>query len=251
LAQLTPEDLLRYDRQMRIPGWGEEGQKKVKSATVVVAGVGGLGCPMSVYLAAAGVGTLIVIDRDKVEPSNLNRQVLHWDKDVGRYKVESAVEKLRQLNPTIQIKGLTTEITEANAKELVGGSNVVMDGMDNFATRFALNGACVELDIPFVHAAIYGLEARLMTIIPHKTACLRCLLPSLPPEVKPFPVLGATPGTVACLQAMEALKLITGVGEPTNGNLVHIDGQFLRFRRLKVRRNPDCPVCGNTGGRQE
>ena len=244
MVQLTPEELQRYDRQMRIQGWGEEGQKKVKSATIVVAGVGGLGCPLSIYLAAAGVGRLILLDKDKVELSNLNRQVLHWDKDIGRYKVDSAVEKLRQLNPTIQIKGLIVEITEANAKELIGGSDVVMDGMDNFMTRFALNSACIELNIPYVHAAIYGLEARLMTIIPGKTACLRCLLPSLPPEVKPFPVLGATPATVACLQAMEALKLITGVGEPTNGNLVLIDGQFMRFRRLKVRRNPSCPVCG-------
>src|SRR3972149_3452329 len=245
MVQLTPEELQRYDRQMRIPGWGEEGQKKVKSATVVVAGVGGLGCPLSIYLSAAGVGRLILIDKDKVELSNLNRQVLHWDKDIGRYKVDSAVEKLRQLNPAIQIKGLVVEITESNVKELISGSDVVIDGMDNFKTRFALNRACFELNIPFVHAAIYGLEARLMTVKPGKTACLQCLLPSLPPEVKPFPVLGATPASVACLQTMEALKLITGMGEPTNGNLVLIDGQFMRFRRLKVRRNPDCPVCGN------
>lgn len=247
MVQLTPEELQRYDRQMRIQGWGEEGQKKLKSATILVAGVGGLGCPVSIYLAAAGVGRLVLIDRDKVELSNLNRQVLHWDKDIGRYKVDSAVEKLRQLNPTIQIKGLIVEITEANVRGLISGSDVVIDAMDNFMTRFALNRACVELNIPFVHAAIYGLEARLMTVLPGKTACLRCLLPSLPPEVKPFPVLGATPGSVACLQAMEALKLITGVGEPTNGSLVLIDGQFMRFRRLKVCRNPACPVCGNTG----
>jgi molybdopterin/thiamine biosynthesis adenylyltransferase len=245
MVQLTPEELARYDRQMRIQGWGEEGQRKVKSATVVVAGAGGLGCPLSIYLTVAGVGRLIIIDKDKVELSNLNRQVLHWDKDIGRYKVDSAVEKLRQLNPTIRVKGQIVEITEANAKELIGGSDVVIDAMDNFKARFDLNRACFELNIPFVHAAIYGLEARLMTVIPGKTACLQCLLPTLPPEVKPFPVLGATPAMVACLQAMEALKLITGVGETANGTLVLIDGQFMRFRRLKVHRNPSCPVCGN------
>lgn len=241
--ELTSYDLERYDRQLRIQGWGEAGQRKLKSATVLVAGLGGLGCPASIYLAVAGVGRLILVDEEKVELSNLNRQVLHWDRDIGRYKVDSALEKLRQLNPAIQVNGLTVGITEENVKELIKGCDVVVDGMDNFRTRFVLNRACLELNIPLIHAAIYGLEARLMTIIPGKTACLQCLFPSLPPEIRPFPVLGAAPGCVACLQAIEAVKLITGVGEPTNGNLIVIDGEFMRFEVLKVRRNPNCPVC--------
>lgn len=243
MVELTSEDLERYDRQLRIRGWDKEAQRRLKSATVLVAGIGGLGSPVSIYLAVAGVGNLILVDRDKVELNNLNRQILHWDKDIGRYKVDSAVEKLHYLNPTIQVQGLTVEITEENIADLTKGCDVVVDGMDNFKTRFVLNRACIQMNIPFVHAAVYGLEARLMTIVPGRTACFQCLVPSPPPETKPFPVLGATPGYIACLQATEAVKLITGVGKTSNGNLIVIDGETMRFEVLKVQRDPNCPAC--------
>ncbi len=242
--ELTAQDLERYDRQIRLPNLGVEGQRKLKSATVIVAGLGGLGCISSIYLAVAGVGRLILIDKEKVELSNLNRQILHWDKDIGRYKVDSAMEKLNQINPTVELCGLIKEINEENVKELIRGSNVVMDGMDNFRTRFILNKACHELGIPFIHAAIYGLEGRLMTIIPGKTPCLQCLIPTPPREVKLLPVLGAIPAVTAGLQVVEAVKIITGMGETTGSNLVIIDGEFMKFDIIKVARNESCPICG-------
>ena len=245
MSELTREELERYDRQIRIPNFGIEGQKRLKMARVTVAGVGGLGCPALIYLTAAGVGNITIIDKDKVELSNLNRQILHWNKDIQKYKVSSAIEKLSQLNPDVKIYGKVIEITEENAKELLNGSDVVIDGMDNFRTRLILNKACVELGIPFIHAAVYGLEGELLTVIPGKGPCYQCLLPQAPPEIKPFPVLGATPALMACLQVIEAIKLITGCGEVEAGRLLLFNGNDMRFDALRISRDPNCPACGH------
>ncbi len=242
---LSKEDLERYDRQIRIPGFGIEGQLKLQKAKVLVAGLGGLGSPASIYLAAAGVGKLLLIDKEVVELSNLNRQILHWDKDVSRRKVDSAVEKLRQLNPNISIEGLAVQINEDNIYDFVKEVDLVVDGMDNFKTRFIINEACVKLGKPFIHGAVYGLEGRLMTIIPRKGPCLRCLIPTEPPEVKPFPVLGATPAVIASLQVIEAIKVLTGIGEPLVGKLLVFDGLPMSFYEVIVKRSPKCPVCSD------
>ncbi|NHV59802.1 MAG: HesA/MoeB/ThiF family protein [Candidatus Verstraetearchaeota archaeon] len=243
MSELTPTELERYDRQIRIPRFGVEGQKKLKAAKVTVVGVGGLGCPVSIYLTAAGVGKITIIDKDRVELSNLNRQILHWEKDINRYKVDSAKEKLSQLNPFVEIEGKVIEITEDNVIQLLSGSDIVIDGMDNFKTRLILNKACVELRIPFIHAAIYGLEGELLTVLPGEGPCYQCFLQKAPPERKPFPVLGVTPAVMACLQAMETIKIITGCGKPSIGRVILFDGENMRFDSLNISRDPNCPVC--------
>jgi len=245
MVELTPREIMRYDRQIRIDGLGIEGQKKLKSARVLVAGLGGLGCPASIYLAAAGIGELIIVDKERVELSNLNRQILHWEKDIDKFKVDSALEKLREINSDIEIKGEVLEIDEENIYDLIKKSDIVIDGMDNFKTRFIINKACWELKIPFIHAAIHGLIGNLLTIIPNEGPCLQCLIPQEPPEVKPFPVLGATPAIMATLQVMEAIKIITGIGKPAVGKLIIFDGWSMEFSELKIKSAPDCRVCGN------
>jgi adenylyltransferase/sulfurtransferase len=242
---LTEDDLTRYDRQILIPGWGEHGQQKLKSATIVVAGSGGLGSPSSIYLAAAGVGQLIIVDKDVFELSNLNRQILGWQKDIGRRKAEAVAEKLRALNPDIQIIPRVMEISKDNVVELLEEADLVVDAMDNWATRFLLNKTCVDLNIPFIHAGIFGLYGQIMTIIPHKGPCLRCLLPETPKDIGKFPVLGATPGLFAMLQVMEALKILVGIGEPLTGKMLLFDGSNMTVTRINVSRRPDCPVCSS------
>ena len=244
MSGLSTAELERYDRQMRIKEWGVAGQLKLKKARVMVAGGGGLGCPASIYLAAAGVGNITIVDKEKVELSNLNRQVLHWTNDVGLLKGDSITKKLCQLNPEIKVKAVSKEITKTNACALVRGFDVVVDCMDNWATRFILNEACVAEDVPLVHAGIYGLYGQVTTIMPRKGPCLRCILPKPPPEEKKFPVLGATPGTLGLLEAFETIKLLTGIGQPLVGRLVYFDGENMTFQEIKVERKPNCPVCG-------
>lgn len=243
---LKPHELERYDRQLNVSGLGVEGQLKLRQATVLIAGLGGLGCSASLYLAAAGVGRLILVDMETVELSNLNRQVLYWTKDVGRLKVDSAAEKLHQLNPNVGLEGVNVKIDEENVYSLVKEADVVVDGMDNFKTRFLLNEACVKLGKPFIHAAIYALEGRLMTIIPGKGPCLRCLIPREPLEKRPLPVLGAAPGAIACLEAMEAIKIITGIGTPLLGKLLIFDGDSMSFFYVTISRSPTCPTCSSS-----
>ena len=247
MVELDENELLRYDRQMRLPNFGVEGQKKLKAAKVTVAGVGGLGCPVSIYLAAAGVGTIQIIDKDVVELSNLNRQILHWDKDIGRNKVDSAGEKLLKLNRNVHIQAVHSEITEENVQDLIRDSDVVIDAMDNFRTRLVINKACVDLGKPFIHAGIYGLEGQLLTVLPGNGPCLRCFLQCTPPEVRPFPVLGATPAVMASFQVIEAVKLLTGTGKTTAGKLIIFDGENLQTHSLKIQRSPSCEVCGHIG----
>jgi adenylyltransferase/sulfurtransferase len=241
---LTGEEQIRYDRQMMIKGIGVEGQEKLKQAKVVIAGGGGLGSPVSIYLTAAGVGTIRIIDHDKVELSNLNRQVLHWDKDVGREKVESAAEKLSQLNRNVKIDPVRKTINEGNVSQLVSGFDLIIDAMDNLPTRFLLNKAAIENRIPFIHGAIYGLEGRVTTIIPDKSACLRCIYHGLISQEK-FPVIGVTPAVIGCIQATEAIKCIVGIGKLLTNRLLIYDGLNMKFTELTVKRDPECEHCGH------
>ena len=242
---LTPEEKQRYDRQIMIPGIGEIGQEKLKKARVVIAGSGGLGSPISFYLTAAGVGTLRIIDNDRVELSNLNRQILHWDKDIGKAKAISAREKLTQLNKNVMIETIDTTIDETNVSKLVAGFDVIVDAMDNMPTRYLLNKAAIEHRIPFVHGAVSGLEGRAMTIIPGKSACIRCLYHATPPKKK-FPVLGTTPAIIGTIQATEVVKYLTGIGTLLTNRLLIYDGLNMKFTELSVVRNPNCEHCGDS-----
>jgi len=244
---LTKDEQERYNRQIIMRGFGEEGQEKLKRAKVIIAGGGGLGSPSSIYLAAAGVGTIRIVDYDKVELSNLNRQILHWDKDIGRNKVDSAAEKLRQLNQEVKIEAIEEIINEANVSELVAGFDVIVDAMDNLPTRYLLNKAAIENNIPFIHGAVYGLEGRAMTIIPGETACLRCVYRGLVPEEK-FPVIGVTPAIIGCIQATEVIKYLVGLGKLLINRLLVYDGLNMKFMELAVKRDPNCEHCGHLFG---
>ena len=241
---LTPEEKQRYDRQMMVSGIGEAGQEKLKKAHVVIAGSGGLGSPIALYLTAAGVGTLRIIDNDKVELSNLNRQILHWGKDVGKTKTASAYDKLSKLNKNVIIETVHTTIDESNVSQLTEGFDVIVDAMDNLLTRFLLNKAAIEHHVPFVHGAVSGLEGRAMTVIPGKSACLKCIYHSLPPEAK-FPVLGTTPAVIGAIEATEVIKYITGIGTLLTDRLLIYDGLNMKFTELKVIRNTNCEHCGD------
>jgi len=246
---LTKDEKKRYDRQIIIRGFGEEGQEKLKRAKVVIAGGGGLGSPSAIYLAAAGVGTIRIVDHDRVELSNLNRQILHWDKDIGRNKVDSAAEKLRQLNKGVKIEAIEETINEANVSRLVAGFDVILDATDNLPTRYSLNKAAIENHIPFIHGAVYGLEGRAMTIIPGKTACLRCVYRGTVPQEK-FPVVGVTPAVIGCIQATEAIKYLVGIGTLLTNRLLVYEGLSMKFTELLVNRDPDCEHCGHLTGKK-
>jgi molybdopterin/thiamine biosynthesis adenylyltransferase len=239
---LSEEERQRYDRQMMVRGIGEEGQNKLKQAKVVIAGTGGLGTPTALYLAAAGVGTIRLIDSDKVELGNLNRQILHWTRDVGRNKVDSASEKLRQLNDKIEVEAIAETITESTVSRLISGFTVVLDGTDNLETRFILNSAVLQLGIPFIHGAVNSFEGRLTTILPGKTPCLGCIYRGTIPHIK-TPVIGVTPAIIGALQATEAIKLITGVGQLLTNQLLVFNGLRMRFTTLNIKRDPDCSYC--------
>jgi len=241
---LTTDERTRYDRQIMIRGLGEDGQEKLKRAKVIIAGSGGLGSPAAIYLAAAGVGTIRIVDHDRVELSNLNRQVLHWDKDIGRKKVDSSAEKLSQLNQGVRIEAMEETIDEANICQLVAGFDLIVDAMDNLPTRYLLNKAAIENHIPFVHGAVYGLEGRAMTIIPGKTACLRCIYRGVIPEEK-FPVIGVTPAVIGCIQATEVIKYIVGTGKLLTNRLLVYDGLNMKFTELVVKKDPNCEHCSH------
>jgi molybdopterin/thiamine biosynthesis adenylyltransferase len=241
---LTPEEKQRYDRQILIPGIGEAGQEKIKKASVVIAGAGGLGSPIALYLTAAGVGTLRIIDNDKVELSNLNRQILHWDKDVSKSKTASAYDKLTKLNKNVTIETVHITIDESNAAQLTEGFDVIVDAMDNLSTRFLLNKAAVKHKVPFIHGAVSGMEGRAMTVIPGKSACIKCLYHAAPPKIK-FPVLGTTPAVIGAIEATEVIKYITGIGTLLTNRLLIYDGLNMKFTELKVIRDINCEHCGD------
>lgn len=242
---LSPSELERYERQMLISGWGMKGQKKLKAARVAVAGIGGLGCPASMYLAAAGIGEIVLIDKEKFELNNLNRQVLGWQKDIGKFKAECAKEKLVQLNPEVEVEAVVAEITEDNIHDLIGNVDVVIDGQDNWRTRFIINAYCVRHNIPFIHAGVSKLHGQMTTIIPGKGPCLRCIFPKTPPKAIKVPVLGATPALFASLQVMETIKLVTGIGESLVGRMLFGNGEEMEYETVDVERNYKCSVCGH------
>lgn len=242
MAALTPEELERYDRQLRV--WGVEAQERLRRSTALVVGVGGLGSPVAMYLAAAGVGRLVLVDPEVVELSNLNRQVLHWTTDLGRAKVESAAEKLRKLNPHVEVVAVRRRIESLeDAVQLVREADVVVDCLDNWRTRFLINEACVRLGKPLVHAAVRGLYGQLMVVKPGEGPCLRCLVPEEPPQEERIPVAGPTPGVLGALEAIEAVKLLTGYGEPLVGKLLVYDGLHGSVDVIAVRKRENCPVC--------
>ena len=246
---LTAAELERYNRQIMIRGFGEEGQEKLKRARVFIAGGGGLGSTSSIYLAAAGVGIIRIVDHDKIELSNLNRQVLHWDKDIGRRKIDSAAEKLKKLNEEVEIEAIEETITEANVSQLVVGFDLIVDAMDNLPTRYLLNKAALEKNIPFFHGAVYGFEGRAMTVIPGKTACLKCIYHSATTREGSFPVIGVTPAVIGCIQATEVIKYIVGIGELLTNRLLIYDGLNLKFTELKVKKDPNCEHCSHLGSK--
>jgi adenylyltransferase/sulfurtransferase len=235
-----------------MPEVGTEGQRRLKAARVLCIGAGGLGSPAALYLAAAGVGTLGIVDLDDVDLSNLQRQILHGTKDVGRKKVDSARERLHDVNPTIEIQPHTERFTSDNATELVAGYDVVVDGSDNFPTRYLSNDVCVWAKKPNVYGSVFRFEGQATVFAPHLGGpCYRCLFPE-PPEPGTVPncaeagVLGVLPGVIGMLQATEAIKLILGAGEPLVGRLLHFEALKMKFREFNVRRDPNCPVCGET-----
>lgn len=240
---LSERELERYKRQMLLEGWGEETQAKLKSSAVFVAGAGGLGSPVTMYLAVAGVGRIRLCDFDSPEMSNLNRQILHEPSDIGKNKAVSGQETIARLNPDVEVTAITTRIESDNVDELVGDSRVIVDCMDNIPTRFVLNACAMRKRIPLVHGTVWGLEGRLAVFRPPDTACLQCLFPEAPPR-EIFPVVGATPGVIGCLQVVETLKILTGQGTTLDGKLLLWDGTNMQFRTFPIARDPDCALCG-------
>lgn len=239
---LSDKDLKRYDRQIRL--FGVEGQERLKEARVFIAGAGGLGSPISIYLAAAGVGEIVIADRDTVELSNLNRQILHWEKDVEKRKAFSAQEKLRALNSDIMVEAISDTLNDDNILELASGSDLIIDAMDNYPTRYLLNRVSLELKVPFIHGAINGFYGQATTVLPGRSACLRCIF-ARPPPPSTFPVVGVTPGIIGLIQATEAIKFLTGTGELLAGKLLIWDGLRCSAETMDVQRNPQCADCGS------
>ncbi|TAL37142.1 MAG: HesA/MoeB/ThiF family protein [Spirochaetes bacterium] len=239
---VTAQDRARYARQMIIPGWGEAAQEKLARATVFIAGCGGLGSPVSLYLAAAGVGTIIVCDSDSVEITNLNRQLLHDFSRIGTPKSDSAFKTLSALNAEISIVPVREKITKKNAASLIRGAGLIMDCLDNFETRHILNLVSVREGIPLVHAGIEGMQGQVTFLQPPLTPCLACFQPESPGK-KAVPVLGATAGILGSLQALEAIKYITGLGTTLANRLLFWDGAEIRWASISISRNPKCKVC--------
>jgi len=250
LPELTTDDLSRYSRHLILPEVGMEGQRKLKAARVLCVGTGGLGSPLAFYLAAAGIGTLGLVDFDVVDASNLQRQIIHSTRDIGRKKLDSAAEKLTALNPALNVVKHETMLSSANAMEILKDYDVVADGTDNFPTRYLVNDACVLLGKPNAYGSIFRFEGQASVFATKEGPCYRCLYPEPPPpglvpSCAEGGVLGILPGLVGVIQATEVIKLILGKGSPLIGRLLLVDALGMRFRELKLRKNPECPVCGD------
>ncbi len=245
----SADEMARYSRQVAIPEFGIAAQERLRKSRVLLIGAGGLGSPAAQYLAAAGAGTLGIVDPDAVELSNLHRQLLHATRDVGSPKVESAKSRIHALNPHVRVEAIRERFTAGNAMDLVRGWDVVVDGCDNFPTRYASNDACVALGVPNVYGSVWRFEGQVSVFAPHLGGpCYRCVNPRAPepgtvPGCAEAGVLGVLPGLVGTLQALEAIKLITGIGEPLVGRLLHIDGAAMKFREFALRVDPQCARC--------
>ncbi|HEB75909.1 MAG TPA: molybdopterin-synthase adenylyltransferase MoeB [Nitrospirae bacterium] len=248
--ELNDEQIHRYSRHIILPEVGGKGQKRLLSARVIMVGAGGLGCPVGYYLAAAGVGTLGVIDNDTIELSNLQRQIAHSTERVGMHKADSAKKTFEALNPDVNVIAIKERISKDNILDLIKDYDIVVDGSDNFPTRYLVNDACVLSGKPLVSGAILRFEGQVTTILPGEGHCYRCLFeepppPGLVPSCQEAGVLGALPGVIGGLQAMEVLKLILGKGEPLKNRLLIYDALKASFRKVKIPKNPKCPVCGD------
>ena len=249
LPQLSQEETLRYSRHLIIPEVGVEGQRRLKDARILMVGVGGLGSPIGLYLAAAGVGTIGIVEFDTVDLTNLQRQVLHGTRDVGRKKLDSARDRLRDVNPHVEVVPHDARLSSGNALDIMRGYDLVVDGTDNFATRYLVNDACVLLHKPNVYGSIFRFEGQATVFCTEEGPCYRCLFPTPPPpglvpSCAEAGVLGVLPGLLGLVQATEALKLVVGVGEPLIGRLLLVDALRMQFRTMKLRRDPACPACG-------
>jgi adenylyltransferase/sulfurtransferase len=249
-TRLTSEQIERYSRQIMVPDLGGKAQLRLRQARVLVIGAGGLGCPAAFYLAAAGIGTLGIVDPDKVELSNLQRQILHATEDIGRQKVESAQAKLRQLNPDVEVKIYPTRFDDDNAVEIAEGYDFIVDGSDNFDTKFLVNDVAIRLGIAFSHAGIVRLQGQTMTVIPGKSACYRCLFQAPPPpeeilNCQQSGILGAVAGTLGTIQATEAIKYLAGFEEGLiTDRLLVYDAKLMKFHSVEVAKDPNCAACG-------
>jgi len=248
--RLTTDQIERYSRQIMVPDLGGKGQIRLRQSKVLVVGAGGLGSPAALYLAAAGIGTLGIIDPDRVELSNLQRQILHATADIGRPKVDSAKTKLSALNPEVQISAYATKLEDHNAAEIIAGYDFVIDGSDNFDTKFLVNDTAVKLGIAFNHAGIVRLQGQTMTVVPGKSACYRCLFKEPPPpeeilSCQQAGILGAVAGTIGSIQATEAIKYLTGFEEGMlTDRLLTYDAKTMRFHCVDVKQDPNCNACG-------
>src|SRR5947207_279858 len=247
---LSNDEILRYSRHLIMPEVGMDGQTKLKAARVLCIGAGGLGSPLALYLTAAGVGTLGIVDFDVVDFTNLQRQVIHTTSDVGRPKLESATEKIKAINPFVNVRAFETKLTSANALDIFRDFDIVVDGTDNFPTRYLVNDACVLTGKPNVYGSIFRFEGQASIFATKQGPCYRCLYsepppPGLVPSCAEGGVLGVLPGIIGSIQAMETIKLILGAGEPLIGRLVLFAALRLPFRELKLRKDPNCPICGD------
>src|SRR3989475_3958194 len=248
-ATLSNDEILRYSRHLIMPEVGMEGQLKLKAARVLCIGAGGLGSPLALYLGAAGVGTLGLVDFDVVDYTNLQRQIIHTTADVGRKKLDSAADKLKAINPLINVRPFDTRLSSDNALELFRDFDIIVDGTDNFPTRYLVNDACVLTGKPNVYGSIFRFEGQASVFATEQGPCYRCLYPEPPPpglvpSCAEGGVLGVLPGIIGVIQATEAVKLILGIGEPLIGRFLIYDALRMKFRELKLRKDPDCPVCG-------
>jgi len=246
----TPDQRLRYSRHFLLGEVGEEGQAKLLASKVFLVGAGGLGSPVALYLAAAGVGTLGVVDGDAVELSNLQRQILHHTGRLGKPKVDSAQETLGLLNPDVRVVPYGTRLTSDNALSMIGEYDVAVDASDNFPTRYLMNDACFMAGKPWVHGSVYQFEGQVSVFLPGRGPCYRCLFPSphpvgMVPSASEVGILGVVPGVVGAIQATEVVKLLLGKGDPAVGRLLLYDSLAMQLREVNVRRNPECPLCGD------
>ncbi len=249
MTTLSPEELLRYSRHLTLPDVGLQGQSKLRDTRVLLVGAGGLGSPAALYLAAAGVGTLGIVDFDLVDRSNLQRQILHGTSDIGQAKIDSARARLGDINPHVQVETFGEHLTSANALEILGKFDIVVDGSDNFPTRYLVNDACVLLGKPDIYGSVFRFDGQVSVFATKQGPCYRCLYaepppPDLVPSCAEGGVLGVLPGIIGSLQALEAIKLIVGFGQPLIGRLLLFDGRRMQFRELALAKDPDCPVCG-------